>query len=200
MQLKTPRLLVACASLLSLQVYGQPAQTGKPQVTPETGIPSPLPARKAGLWEVTVRSDDLVLPRRGQMKPQPQTVHMCTDPKVEAVMLFAVVPAQEHCTTVTSRHLNVQPTNGWEIHTTCSVHGAQVKTQMQITGDLQTHYRGMYDVKFPNSPLYNTGRMLFEGRWLGACKPGQQPGDMLLPNGVTVNVPADKKHTEEEEH
>ena len=34
----------------------------------------------------------------------------------------------------------------------------------------------------------NVGPVSFQGRWLGSCAPGQKPGDMVLPNGITVNV------------
>ena len=27
-----------------------------------------------------------------------------------------------------------------------------------------------------------------QARWLGPCRPGMKPGEMVLPNGVTVNV------------
>lgn len=200
MQLKNTRWLICCTGMLSLLISVQPSQADQPRGATDKNVAAQLPARKPGLWEVTLRSDDLVLPRRGQMKPQAQTVLMCTDPKVEAVMLFAVVPGQEHCTSVTSRQLKTQPDESWAIHTTCSVHGNPVQAQMQITGDLQSRYHGTYEVKFPNSPISNTGRVVFDGRWLGDCKPGQKPGDMVLPNGVTVNVPADKGSREEDKH
>ena len=29
---------------------------------------------------------------------------------------------------------------------------------------------------------------VIEGRHVGACKPGQQPGDMTMPNGQTMNI------------
>ena len=57
--------------------------------------PDKLPTRKSGLWQVKVRSDDLVLHRQGQVQQGPQTVQMCTSTEVEPVMLFAIVPAQE---------------------------------------------------------------------------------------------------------
>ena len=31
---------------------------------------------------------------------------------------------------------------------------------------------------------------MIEGRHVGACKPGQRPGDMTLPNGQTMNIRA----------
>ena len=44
--------------------------------------------------------------------------------------------------------------------------------------------------------MNDTGRMLIEGRWLGTCSAGQRAGDMVLPNGITVNVVDDKKRAE----
>lgn len=156
--------------------------------------------RKAGLWEVTVRSDDLVLRRRGQARQLVQTVQMCTDKAVEAVMLMAVVPGQENCREVSSKRLGAKAGGAWQIQTDCVVHGKRVNADIRIEGNLQSSYRGSYDVKYPTSPLYNSGRMLFAGRWLGNCQPHQRPGDMVLPNGVTVNVVDDRKRAEAEAH
>lgn len=158
---------------------------------------SALPARRSGLWEVTVRSDDLVLRRQGQPQQRPQTVQMCTSAEAEPVMLFAIVPGQSDCHEV---EVSRRPKNagaGYEISTVCYVHDNRVEAHMQLLGDLQSAYNGSYSVKYGLTPLQNTGRMVFEGRWLGACKPSQQPGDMVLPNGVTVNVIDAIKRAEE---
>ena len=32
-------------------------------------------------------------------------------------------------------------------------------------------------------------KMSMEGKWLGACAAGQQPGDVIMANGVKVNIP-----------
>ena len=181
-----------CVALAAFQggVHAAPAAQKKAQAS------TPLPARKAGLWEVTVRSDDLVLPRRGQSKPRPQTVRMCTNAAAEPVMLFAIVPGQERCKEVAARPRSTSVGGGWEIRSVCFVHDNRVEADMQLTGDLRSEYQGAYSVKYQSTPLENTGRMLFEGRWLGSCQPGQRPGDMVLPNGVTVNVVNDRKRAE----
>lgn len=182
--------LALCATLWMVQ--------GPAHATPadEEQAAAPWPARQAGLWEVTVRSDDLVLQRQGQARPRPQTVRMCTSAAAEPVMLLAIVPGQENCREAQARRRHAKEGGGWDIHTVCFVHDNRVEAQMQLTGDLQSAYRGAYSVTFRDTPLNNTGRMLFEGRRLGACQPGQRPGDMVLPNGVTVNVVDDRRRAE----
>lgn len=159
---------------------------------------SPLPARKSGLWEVTVRSDDLVLKRAGQAPQRPQTVRQCTITEAEPVMLTSIMPGQEDC-----HGLKVErrPKGaGYSITTVCYVHENRLNAQMELLGDLQSAYSGTYKVTYPQTPLHNTGRMVFEGRWLGACSASQKPGDMVLPNGVTVNVVDDRKRAEHHGH
>ena len=190
--------LVLATTLLSLHgnLQAHEAAAGKTTRAKETQ----LPARKSGLWEVTVRSDELMLRRQGQAQSRPQTVQMCTSVEAESVMLFAIVPGQQNCREVNARPRSAKSGGGWDIRTLCFVHDNRVETEMQLTGDLQAEYRGAYNVKYPATPMHNTGRMLFEGRRLGDCRAGQQPGDMVLPNGVTVNVVADQKRAEEAGH
>lgn len=195
MQLPWP-CLALCVVLLTVQgiAHAAPAAQKKAKVS------TLLPARKAGLWEVTVRSDDLVLQRQGQAKPRPQTVRMCTDAAAEPVMLFAIVPGQEDCREVSAKPRSAKTGGGWEIRSVCFVHDNRADAEMHLTGDLQSEYRGTYNVKYRLTPLHNTGRMLFEGRWLGGCQAGQRPGDMVLPNGITVNVVDDKKRAKDHAH
>lgn len=144
---------------------------------------SPLPARKSGLWEVTLGSS-APGPRQGQ------TLLQCTSAGAEPVMLMAIVPAQENC-----RKVKVERrAKGYGIQTECYMHGNRVEARMELAGDLQSAYKGSFSVNPPPAP--GAAPAVFEGRWLGACKPGQRPGDMVLPNGITVNVVADRQRAE----
>ncbi len=159
---------------------------------------SPLPARKNGLWEVMVRSDDLVLKRAGQAAPRPLTVRQCTSAETESVMLTSIMPGQEDCHDLKVRRRGKG--GGYDITSTCYVHENRLNAQMELLGDLQSAYSGSFSATYPQTPIHNTGRMVFEGRWLGACLSGQRPGDMVLPNGVTVNVVDDRKRAENHNH
>ena len=177
----TRSCLALCMALLAAQGYAHEEQAG-------TARKSQLPARKSGLWEVTLRSDTSG-PRTGQ------TVQQCTSAEAEPVMLMAIVPGQENCREIrATRHAKKA---GYYIRTVCQVHDNRVETRMELTGDLQSAYEGRFSVKFSRSTAPAQTPTVFEGRWLGACKPGQRSGDMVLPIGVTVNVVDDKKHAEE---
>lgn len=151
---------------------------------------STWPVRKNGLWEVTLRSDTPG-PHRGQ------TVQQCTSVEVEPIVLMSLLPGQENCREVKASRRSGRLKEGYDIRTVCYVHGSRVDGHMELLGDLQSSYEGRFSVKFANGPGRAPGA--FEGRWLGACKPGQRPGDMVLPNGVTVNVVDDKKRAEAHE-
>ncbi|MFN4117192.1 DUF3617 domain-containing protein [Acidovorax sp.] len=167
---------------------------------PKASRQAVLPARKDGLWEVLVRSDDLVLKRAGRGTPQPVTVRQCTSAAVEPIMLMSIVPGQEDCHERKVLRRGKGAEAGHDIITVCYVHDNRVDTQMRLLGDLQSTYHGSFEAKFPKTPLHNTGRMVFEGRWLGDCAAGQRPGDMLLPNGVTVNVVDDHRRAQNADH
>lgn len=170
--------LVLCLGALALVAQGVNAGGG-----------SRLPARKSGLWEVTLRPEGPG-PRTGQ------TVQQCTSAQAEPVMLLSILRGQEHCSEVKVARRAASAGGGYDIRTVCEVHDNPVRAQVVLRGDLQSAYTGTFEVKFLATPQNDTGRVAFEGRWLGACKPGQRPGDMVLPNGVTVNVVDDKTRAE----
>ncbi len=100
-------------------------------------------------------------------------------------MLLALLPGQENCTQTRVAKRSGQ--GGYDIATECSTHGQPVRGRMSLWGDLQNIYGGEFSVSFPQTPQSNVGPVTFQGRWLGSCTPGQKPGDMVLPNGITVN-------------
>lgn len=192
----TPSCLALCAALLAAQGMAHEAPTARGKAPRKTAFP----ARQSGLWEVTVRSDDLVLKRAGQAPHRPQTVRMCTSAEAEPVMLLALLPSQEDCHAVKVTRRPPKAGAGYAIATVCYVHDNRVDARIELQGDLRSAYRGTFDVTYAQTPLGNTGRMAFEGRRLGACPAGQRPGDMVLPNGVTVNVVDDRKRAQGRAH
>ncbi|MBN8801714.1 MAG: hypothetical protein ABS96_03595 [Lysobacteraceae bacterium SCN 69-123] len=186
------RLLGALLLLLPCVAAAGPAAKG---ASPATG--SSLPARKPGLWEVTLAAHAAQGPGSA-MQPE-VTVRQCTSTAVESVMLLALLPAQENCsrTQVTRR---TGQGGGHEIATTCSTHQSPVQGRMELWGDLQSVYGGTFSVRFPQAPQNNVGPVRFQGRWLGRCGAGQRAGDMLLPNGITVNVADDAARVQGHAH
>lgn len=179
---------------LSLSQVAQAAPVGDGRIDPRAS----LPVRKAGLWEVTVHAH---APRgmRG-VKQAPVTVQQCTDARAERVMLLAILPAQENCLETRVAKRGGSKGAGYDIDTVCSTHGQRVKTHMALRGDLRTVYSGRYTAEYPASAQDNSGPVEFQGRWLGSCKPGQRPGDMVLPNGAVVNVVDDVGRAQKHAH
>ena len=71
----------------------------------------------------------------------------------------------------------------------CNMGGSTMHStaSMVLTGD--TGYRTDVDTTF-DPPLNGMAKShsTVEARYTGACKAGQRPGDMLLPNGQTMNM------------
>lgn len=157
-----------------------------------------LPARKAGLWEVTVQPH---APNgMGGMRQPPQTVRQCTSAKAERVMLLAILPGQENCGKFQVAKRAGQGGSGHDIAAACKVHDQRVLANVQLRGDLRSVYSGTYRVEYPGAPMGSSGPVDFQGRWLGACAAGQRPGDMVLPNGIKVNVVDDVGRAETHAH
>lgn len=137
-----------------------------------------LPVRKPGLWEVSVVG-------AGQSVMRQQKVLQCTTNEVDAVTMLAVVPGQEHC-----HETKVARQGGqFTVQTVCFVHDNRVNARIRLSGDFQQSYQGDFEVTY-SKPVANhsTGVTQFSGRRLGDCKSGMKPSDMVLPNGITVNI------------
>lgn len=149
----------------------------------------PLPARRDGLWELTLRSH-----APGPQKPI--KVLQCTSAEAERYMLTSVMSSQENCRQIRVQRSGRSASRSYDIQTVCYVHDHRVDGHMRLTGDLQSAYRGQFSVQVANEPQRAASPTTVEGRWLGACRPGQRPGDMVLPSGITVNVVDDMRRAE----
>lgn len=137
-----------------------------------------MPLRKPGLWEVSIVGP-------GQSVMRQQKVLQCTTNDVDAVTMLAVVPGQEHC------HETEVKRNGGQftLQTVCFVHENKVVARIRLSGDFQQAYQGDFEVAYSKPlPHSASGITRFSGRHLGDCKPGMKPSDMVLPNGITVNI------------
>lgn len=145
--------------------------------------------RKAGLWEVSIRKD-------GESVMRAVKVQQCSDAASEPDVLLSILPGQEHCEPLEV----VRSSTGMVIKTHCEVHDIKVDSQMTMSGNFGAAYRGKFNVRYASGsvPAPQVGDVLFEARWIGPCAPSQRPGDMVLSNGITVNVLKDKKAHEGE--
>jgi hypothetical protein len=136
------------------------------------------PQRRAGYWEQTV---SMAAPRAMTMKSQ-----FCTDPTVEKrVSALGQAGPGQNCPPPTV----VRTPGGFTFESTCQMAGRTTHTKGTATGDFQSSYRLVMDSQM-TPPIAGQGssRMQIDSKWLGPCPAGKKPGDMTMPNGMTVNI------------
>jgi hypothetical protein len=58
-----------------------------------------------------------------------------------------------------------------------------------ITGDVENSYRNDMLIRYdPPQRGMKEMKMVQEGRWLGPCKAGQKPGDVMMPGMPAMNM------------
>ena len=133
-----------------------------------------LPKRKSGLWEI----------KMGAGGP---TMSQCVDQaRDEAFRQMGNQMAQEMKCTMS----NVQKGAGtYAFQQTCQMGNTKMTSATKVTGNFETGYTMVSQSKFdPPMMGMSESKTVMEAKWLGACKPGQRPGDMTMPGGMTMNV------------
>ncbi len=132
-----------------------------------------LPIRKAGLWEIK-------MVRTGSQLPE-MTMQHCTDETIDKDMNNMVSPmAKQIC----SRQDIQKTATGYLSDSLCSVGGVSIASHSEINGDFNSAYTVTTS---SHSDLGSKGARdtvtKIEAKWLGACKPDQKPGDIVMPGG-----------------
>ena len=138
-----------------------------------------LPVRKAGLWEMKVQN-------AGAPKPE-MTMQQCTDETTDKEMSTSFSPmAKDICS-----KQDIQKTaTGYVSDSVCGIAGMTIKSHAEINGD----FNSAYTVKSTSHSEGGPGggardsTTTIEAKWLGACKPDQKAGDILMPGGMKINI------------
>ena len=137
-----------------------------------------LPQRKPGLWEMKVVKEGSGLPEL--------TMQHCTDASTDKDMNNTVSPmAKQICS-----KQDVQKTaTGYTVDADCSMAGGTMTSHSDVAGDFNSAYT-VTTVSHTNVGPTNLRDLTtkIEAKWLGECKPGQKPGDIVMPGGFKLNV------------
>lgn len=142
-----------------------------------------MPARKPGLWELKIAIEGLQMPAR--------VMKQCTDAASDKVLNSNFGgSAQEAC----SKQDVTKSATGMIIDSVCKFGDSTTATHAVVTGSFDSAYS--VDVAStrqggPPMPGATPGaatHMKIEAKWLGACAAGQKPGDVIMANGMTMNV------------
>ena len=147
-------------------------------MAPWSALAQDFPKLKPGLWEMERSAE------RGAQHPNRMT--MCLDDTVQKEMFDMGAGAMKG---MCSKHEFKMSGNRGTGDFICDFGGSRMhsKSTMQMTGNTgyRTEIHTTYDPPFMGQRETNT---VLSARHVGACKPGQRPGDMILPNGQTLNV------------
>lgn len=142
-----------------------------------------MPARKPGLWELSMVFEGRNLP--------PQSSQHCIDAETDRMMnAMGNSTSQQSC----SKQDIQRAGNSIVVDSICNFGGMTMITHGVVTGDFNSAYTVKTESRreggpaVPGMPVGQTTHMTISAKWLGACKPGQQPGDMIMSNGMTMNI------------
>ncbi len=133
-----------------------------------------LPKRKVGLWEINVHMQGV--PNMGPMQ-------QCIDQNTDNLML-------QHAKNTDCRAVEVKRAGSTvSIHLVCKMQGSTATTDGVFEGSFDSSYKGRMTTRF--NPPWNgmsISTIAHEARWIGPCKPGQKPGDLIMPSMGGFNL------------
>jgi hypothetical protein len=142
-----------------------------------------MPVRKAGLWELKMTFE--------QPKLAAHVLKQCTDAATDKYLNSSFGGSAQQTCTKQEVH---ESDDTVVVNSVCSFAGMTTQSHAVITGSFDSAYKMEVTTRHLSGPrppgLGQNGehRMAVSAKWLGPCKPGQRPGDIIMPGGIKVNV------------
>jgi hypothetical protein len=134
-----------------------------------------LPARKPGLWEIETTLPNPKIPK--------QVIRQCVDAATDHMMQSrAGVNSQREC----SRRDLQKAAGSITIDSTCTTAGKTRTSHVVITGSFDSSYTMTVTSQSEGAPESRTITMA--AKWIGPCAADQKPGDMIMANGMKMNI------------
>jgi len=132
-----------------------------------------MPPRKPGLWELKMEFDSRNLP--------PRTMKQCIDAATDKIMNANFGgAAQEAC----SRREISKAGDTIVVDSVCKFGAALSTSHAVVSGRFDSDY--MVDIT--STRAGTATHMKIAAKWLGPCAAGQRPGDVIMSNGMTMNM------------
>jgi len=141
-----------------------------------------MPARKAGLWEIRMAFEGRNLPA--------QVMKQCVDAATDRQMNNFGGPAQGACAKQDVSHSGGTMT----VDSVCKFDDATTTSHAVVTGSIDSAYTmQVTSTRAGGRPLPGmtpgaATHMTIQAKWLGPCAAGQRPGDIIMANGMKMNV------------
>ena len=135
-----------------------------------------LPSRKPGLWQVRTSI--------GSSNAPTPVVQQCIDAATDQMMQSSAGPfAQQAC----SRRDVQRSATGITIDSTCTIGGKSATSHSEVTGSFDSAYTMKVTSQSEGMPGGKM-TMTMAAKWLGPCAADQKPGDMIVGNGMKMNI------------
>lgn len=129
-----------------------------------------MPKRKSGLWEISTHMEGM---------PNMGPIQQCIDQNTDDLMQQRAKKDKPDCSV-----MDIKPQgNKVTIHSVCKIDGTTATTDGLFVGAFESSYKGEMNTRF-TPPMHgiSESKMSIEAKWIGPCKPGQKPGDVIMPN------------------
>jgi len=138
-------------------------------------------SRKPGLWEVKTTIENSSAPAG--------VVKQCIDAATDQLSQSIAGPFSAAACPVR----NVQRSaDSVTVDSTCTVAGKPATAHAVMTGSFDSAY-AMKVTAQGEALAGGKMIMMMEGRWIGPCTADQKPGDIIMGNGVKINIPEMQK-------
>jgi len=143
---------------------------------PATAWASDMPARKPGLWEVSMHMDAVNAPT--------EVTKLCLDAATDAAMQ-GLAPTSSNCGKKEMRRDGDVVTSD----SVCKFGGTEMTSHAVATFSGDTAYHVEITTQY-NPPMKGRGESTItqDAKWVGACPADMRPGDVIAPNGMRMNM------------
>jgi Protein of unknown function (DUF3617) len=160
-----------CISLYSLFLLGIASAT-----LAGGALAADTPKRKTGLWEINMKMDGA---------PGMGAIQQCIDQNTDNLMQQHEKKAKSDCSV-----MDIKPQgNKVTVHSVCKFGDSTATTDAVFIGSFDTAYQGDINSSY-NPPIHGRSetKVSIAAKWLSPCKPGQKPGDVIMPNMKGINI------------
>jgi hypothetical protein len=128
-----------------------------------------VPKRKPGLWEIKAHMEGI---------PDMGATLECVDQNTDNLTQQGANEEDSDCKTLDVKRSGDKVT----IHSECKLNEATtISIDYLLQGSFDSAYKGIIKTQTKSSNGTSETSMTLDARWLGPCKPGQKPGDVITP-------------------
>lgn len=147
---------------------------------PVTAASADFPSRKAGLWEIKTKTSGV---------DTPHSIKQCIDSSTDKALMEMGTGMGQQMGIDCAKNEIRKDGAGYYQESNCKIAGSTMITKSTYKGDFNSGYNAEIATTY-NPPFMgrSSSNMTVTAKWLGPCEPGQNPGDIIMANGMKMNM------------